>query len=151
MRSDAVIIVSIGFPNPAQMHFAQNNNVVHAFTPGRSDRPFHKAILPGRGWCGRLVADAHDAQSSRDDAAISRTRLEPCACRSTTFSASSRNFDLNGEARTARTKQSSLIAADANKQRSVAGQDWRKDRDPARSSRGKLEPPSFADLRQKRH
>jgi transposase len=29
----------------------------------------------------------------------------------------------------------SLIAADANKQRSIAGQDWRKDRDPARSSR----------------
>src|SRR3979411_2869191 len=29
----------------------------------------------------------------------------------------------------------SLIAADANKQRSVAGQDWRRDRDPARSSR----------------
>src|SRR3954467_4548942 len=30
----------------------------------------------------------------------------------------------------------SLIAADANKQRSIAGQDWRRDRDPARSSRG---------------
>ena len=30
----------------------------------------------------------------------------------------------------------SLIAADANKQRSIAGPDWRKDRDPARSSRG---------------
>src|SRR3989440_10253726 len=29
----------------------------------------------------------------------------------------------------------SLIAADANKQRSIAGPDWRKDRDPARSSR----------------
>src|SRR5947208_433571 len=29
----------------------------------------------------------------------------------------------------------SLIQADANKQRSIAGQDWRKDRDPARSSR----------------
>jgi transposase len=29
----------------------------------------------------------------------------------------------------------SLIAADANKQRSIAGQDWRKDRDPERSSR----------------
>ena len=30
----------------------------------------------------------------------------------------------------------SLIAADANKQRSIAGQDWHRDRDPARSSRG---------------
>jgi hypothetical protein len=29
----------------------------------------------------------------------------------------------------------SLIAADANKQRSIADQDWRRDRDPARSSR----------------
>jgi hypothetical protein len=29
----------------------------------------------------------------------------------------------------------SLIAADANKQRSIAGKDWRRDRDPARSSR----------------
>src|SRR6202045_182929 len=29
----------------------------------------------------------------------------------------------------------SLIVADANKQRSIAGQDWRRDRDPARSSR----------------
>src|SRR5258707_14566239 len=29
----------------------------------------------------------------------------------------------------------SLIAADANKQRSIADQDWRWDRDPARSSR----------------
>src|SRR4029079_13668487 len=29
----------------------------------------------------------------------------------------------------------SLIQADANKQRSVAGQDWRRDRDPTRSSR----------------
>src|SRR5215470_7389910 len=29
----------------------------------------------------------------------------------------------------------SLIAADANRRRSIAGQDWRRDRDPARSSR----------------
>ena len=29
----------------------------------------------------------------------------------------------------------SLIQADDNKQRSIAGQDWRRDRDPARSSR----------------
>src|SRR6201982_822975 len=33
----------------------------------------------------------------------------------------------------------SLIAADANKQRSIAGQDWRRDRGPARSSRAGTE------------
>jgi hypothetical protein len=52
------------------MHLAQDIDVVHTFTPDRSDQPFGKAILPRRGWCGRLVPDAHGAQSARDDAAI---------------------------------------------------------------------------------
>src|ERR1700738_346255 len=52
------------------MRLAQDNDVVHTLTPDRSDQPFGKAILPGRGWCGRLVPDAHGAQSARDDAAI---------------------------------------------------------------------------------
>ena len=52
------------------MHLAQDDEMVHTFTPDRSDQPFGKAILPGRGWCGRLVPDAHGAQSARDDAAI---------------------------------------------------------------------------------
>src|SRR6476661_8386426 len=36
----------------------------------------------------------------------------------------------------------SLIQADANKQRSIAGQDWRRDRDPKRSSRAVKEYPA---------
>jgi len=44
--------------------------VVHTLTPDRSDQPYGKAILPRRGRCGRLVPDAHGAQSARDDAAI---------------------------------------------------------------------------------
>src|SRR6202795_1795508 len=70
MRSDAVVIISTEFQNSAQMRLAQDNDVVHTFTPDRSDQPFHKAILPGRGRCGRPVPDAHGAQSARDDAAI---------------------------------------------------------------------------------
>src|ERR1700680_3175533 len=70
MRSDAIIIVGVGFQNSAQMRLAQDNDVVHTVAPDRSDQPFHKAILPGRGWCSRLVPDAHGAQSARDDAAI---------------------------------------------------------------------------------
>src|SRR6202043_4039873 len=70
MRSDAVVIVSIGFQNPAQMRLAQDNDVVHTFTPYRSDQPLGKAILPRRGWCGRLVPNAHGAHSAHDDAAI---------------------------------------------------------------------------------
>src|SRR6202140_1306297 len=70
MRSDAIVIVGVGFQDPTQMHLAQDNDVVHTFTPDRSDQPFGKAILPRRGRCGRLVSDAHGAQSARDDAAI---------------------------------------------------------------------------------
>jgi hypothetical protein len=47
MSSDAIVIVGIGFQDPAQMRLAQDNDVVHTFTPDRSDQPFGKAILPG--------------------------------------------------------------------------------------------------------
>src|ERR1700704_4256972 len=70
MRSDAIIIVGVGFQDPTQMYLAQHNDVVHTLTPDRSDQPFGKAILPRRGRCGRLVPDAHGARSARDDAAI---------------------------------------------------------------------------------
>src|SRR5258707_13672653 len=69
MRSDAIIIVGVGFQNPTQMHLAQDN-VVHTLTPDRSDQPFGKAILPGRGRCGRLVPDAHGTLSASDDGTI---------------------------------------------------------------------------------
>jgi hypothetical protein len=52
------------------MHLVQDDDVVQTFTPDRSDQPFDKAILPRRGRGGRLVPDAHGAQSARDDAAI---------------------------------------------------------------------------------
>src|SRR5258706_8627843 len=70
MRSDVVVIACVRLQNLAQIHLAQDNVVVYTLTPDRSDQPFGKAVLPGRGWCGRLVPDAHGAQSARDDAAI---------------------------------------------------------------------------------
>src|SRR5258708_20434237 len=82
MRSDAIVIVGIGVQDPAQMRLAQDNDVVHTFTPDRSDQPFGKAVLPGRGWCGGLVPDAHGPQSARDDAAIDPVALAPEAARS---------------------------------------------------------------------
>ena len=32
MRSDAIVIVGVGFQDPAQMRLAQDNDVVHTFT-----------------------------------------------------------------------------------------------------------------------
>ena len=49
MRSDAIVVVGVGFQDPAQMHLVQRNGVVRTFTPDRSDQPFNKAILPGEG------------------------------------------------------------------------------------------------------
>src|ERR1700730_12621981 len=56
MRSEAIVIVGVGFQDPTQIHLAQDNDVVHTFTADRSDQPFGKAILPGRSWCARLPA-----------------------------------------------------------------------------------------------
>jgi hypothetical protein len=70
MRSEIVIIVDVTFQNSAQMRLAQDNDVVHTFTPDRSDQPFGKSILPGRRWRNGPIADAHGAQSACDDATI---------------------------------------------------------------------------------
>ena len=39
------------------MNLAQDNDVVQALTSDRSDQPFGKAILPGRGWCGGVCTE----------------------------------------------------------------------------------------------
>src|SRR3984893_13890733 len=65
------------------MSLAQDNDVVLTFTPDRSDQPFRKAILPGRGWCGRLVPDPHGAQSARHEAAINPIAITDHVTRST--------------------------------------------------------------------
>src|SRR5258707_9322206 len=66
----SLVIARVRLQNLAQMQLAQDNDVVYTLTPDRSDQPFGKAVLPGRGWRGRLVPDAHGAQSACDDAAI---------------------------------------------------------------------------------
>src|ERR1700746_1863328 len=70
MRSEIIIIVGVTFQNSAQMRLAQDNNVVHTFTPDRSDQPFGKSILPGRRRCNGPIPDADGAQSARDDPAV---------------------------------------------------------------------------------
>src|SRR6267154_887221 len=54
VRPRLIIVASVSSQNPAQMCLVQDNDVVHTFTPDRSDQPFDNAILPRRGWCGRL-------------------------------------------------------------------------------------------------
>jgi hypothetical protein len=49
------------------MHLAQDNDVVQTLTPDRSDQPFGKAVLPGRGPCDRLVPDIRDDIANLSD------------------------------------------------------------------------------------
>src|ERR1700726_546255 len=70
MCSDAIVVASVRFQNSAQMCLAQNNDVIQTLAPDRSDQPFGKAVLPGRGWCGRPVPNAHGSRSACDDGAI---------------------------------------------------------------------------------
>ena len=65
-----VIVGGILRQNPAQVRFAQDNHMVHALAPDRSDQPFREAILPRRRWCSRFVPDAHGTQSACDDVAV---------------------------------------------------------------------------------
>ena len=52
------------------MRLAEDDEMIHALAPNRSDQPFGKAILPRRGRCDRLVPNAHCSQSACDDGAI---------------------------------------------------------------------------------
>src|ERR1700722_7382366 len=70
MRSETVVIVSVRFQDSTQMRLATDDCVIETLAPDRSDQPFSKAILPGRGRYNRLVADAHPPQSACDDRTV---------------------------------------------------------------------------------
>ena len=94
MRSEIVIIVGVTFQSSAQMRLAEDNDVVQTLTPDRSDQPFGKAVLPRRGWCGRLVPDAHRAQSARDNTAIDPVPIADEVVRSLIPKEAPRLFDV---------------------------------------------------------
>src|ERR1700694_24230 len=54
------------------MRLAEDNDVVQALAPDRSDQPLGKTILPGRGWCNWLISDAHGAKSACNNGAVDR-------------------------------------------------------------------------------
>jgi hypothetical protein len=70
VRSDVIVIASIGSQNAAQMLLTQDEEMIHTLAPDCSDQPFGKAILPGRGRRYRLVPNAHGSQSASDNDAI---------------------------------------------------------------------------------
>jgi len=47
MRSEFVVIASVGHKNLAKIDLAQDHNMIQAFSPDRADEPFNVSILPG--------------------------------------------------------------------------------------------------------
>jgi hypothetical protein len=45
MRSDVVVIARAGSQDPAQMGLTQDDEMIHALAPDRSDQPFDNAIF----------------------------------------------------------------------------------------------------------
>src|SRR6266436_1003390 len=70
MRSDSVVVLGVRFQTATQMRLAQDNHMIDALTPNRSDQPLSKTTLPRRGWCHGPIAYAHGAQSACDDRTI---------------------------------------------------------------------------------
>jgi len=70
MRSDVIVIASVGSQDVAQMRLTQDDKMIHTLAPDRSDQPFGKAILPRRGRRDGLVPDAHGTHSACDNAAV---------------------------------------------------------------------------------
>ena len=52
------------------MRLAQDDDMVDALAPDRSDQSFGKTVLPRRRWCDGFVPYAHGVQSACDDGAI---------------------------------------------------------------------------------
>src|SRR5215204_6915931 len=82
MRSDFIVIKSIGSQDAAQVRLAQDDQMIYTLAPDRSDQPFGKAILPRRGRCRRLVPDAHGAKSACDNGAINTIPIADQVARS---------------------------------------------------------------------
>ena len=47
VRSEPVVVGSVGFEDPAQMVFAQDHDVIQALPTDRTDQPFRMSILTG--------------------------------------------------------------------------------------------------------
>jgi hypothetical protein len=86
------------------MYLAQDDDMVQALAPDRSDNPFGKAILPARGCCNWFVPNAHCSQSACGDGAIDPIAITdhvtrspiPRKCLGTALSATIMTLALTG-------------------------------------------------------
>ena len=64
MSSLLVVEARVGGEDPAQVRFAQDHDMVQAFSSDRADQPLRVPILPGRLRRRWSIADAHGRKTS---------------------------------------------------------------------------------------
>jgi hypothetical protein len=64
MSSLLGVVARVGGQDPAQVHVAEDHDVVQAFSSDRADEAFDVSVLPGRSWCRWSVPDAHGREAS---------------------------------------------------------------------------------------
>jgi hypothetical protein len=70
MGAGAIIIVGVGPQDLAKMRFAQDHDMIQAFSPDGTDESFYVSVLPGRAGRRWSVPDAHRLHSPSDDGAV---------------------------------------------------------------------------------
>jgi hypothetical protein len=70
MRPGAIVVVGVGCEDLPKVHFAQDHDMVQAFSPDRADEPFNLSVLPGRARRSWSVPDAHGSKTPRYGMAI---------------------------------------------------------------------------------
>ena len=59
MRTRLAVVREVAGQDPSQVSFAQDENMIEAFPPDRTDQPFREGILPRAVWGGDDFLDAH--------------------------------------------------------------------------------------------
>ena len=70
MGAGAIVVVGVGPEDLAKVRFAQDHDMIQAFSSDRADEPFDVSVLPGRARRSWSVPDAHGSKTSRYGMAI---------------------------------------------------------------------------------
>src|SRR5712672_1656959 len=70
MCSDGIVVMGVRFQNATQMRLAQDNHMIDALAPGRTDRPFAISVLPRRSRRGWPIPNAHRPKAADEDVTV---------------------------------------------------------------------------------
>src|SRR5579862_645946 len=63
MRTDTVVVRGVSPQHAVQVRLPEHYHMIQAFTTNRADQALDIAVLPGRPWRGRMIADAHSSNA----------------------------------------------------------------------------------------